>query len=101
MGKLILAVLGVASLAFTGQPMPNPTITIKPVPPVAGGKVTISYTGTPGTKLTLDWDPASEPSSVVVDENGNAEVTVPAGATSLIVDDPTGGAKPVSTMIQH
>lgn len=104
MGKLLLAVAAVASLVFptggTNEHMTNPTITISPIPPVAGQKMEITYTGTPGTKLSLDWDPASEPSSVTVDANGKAGVVVPAGATSVIVDDPTGAAKPVSSMIQ-
>lgn len=104
MGKLLLAGLvalfSLSSPDGAHQPMTSPTITISPIPPVAGQKMEITYTGTPGTKLSLDWDPASEPSSVTVDANGKASVVVPAGATSVIVDDPTGAAKPAASMIQ-
>lgn len=97
--KLALSVFAVLVLGVDTSRMSNPTISLKPSPPTAGGKLTITYTGKPGTKLELDWDPASEPSSVTVDANGNAEVTVPEDATSLIVSDPTGGAKDVATTV--
>jgi hypothetical protein len=100
MGKLLLAALAALLVPNDAGRMTNPTITISPIPPVAGQKMEITYTGTPGTKLSLDWDPASEPSSVTVDANGKASVVVPVGATSVIVDDPTGAAKAVSSMIQ-
>lgn len=99
--KLALSAFAVLVLGLDTSGMANPTISLKPTPPTAGGKLTITYTGAPGTKLDLDWDPASEPTSVVVDENGNAEVTVPEDATSLIVSDPTGGAKDVATTVYH
>lgn len=100
---LLLAVL--VSMSFTNQgPMgqdddTTPRITLTPKPPTQGGKVTITYSGTPGTVLVLDWDPAAEPTSATVGKDGNVSVTVPANATSLIVSDPNGGANWVSTVV--
>jgi len=72
--------------------MQNPiyTITIDPSPLTAGKTATITYSGPVGTKLTLDWDPAAEPSSLVVGDKGEVTLTVPTNATSLIVSDPHG-----------
>ena len=72
--------------------MPNPvyTITIDPNPPQQGCGCTISYDGPEGTVLTLDWDPRAEPSQVTIGKGGQVKVTVPAAATSLIVNDPDG-----------
>jgi hypothetical protein len=107
MGKLLLAVAAVASMSFThggtsmggGDNDPVPTITISPKPPSQGGRVTIYYTGKPGTVLDLDWDPAGTPTSCTIDSTGKAHVIVPSNASSLIVHDPTGGANDASTVV--
>lgn len=71
-----------------------PIITIDPNPATAGKKITITYTGDPGTVLVLEWDPEAEPTSVTIGEEGTACVTAPENATSLLVSDPntTNGA---------
>lgn len=76
-----------------------PTITLSPTPPSQGGRLTISYTGTPGTTLNLDWHPSGSPTTVKIDQNGQSVVVVPTTATSLIVSDPTGGAANASTVV--
>ena len=106
MRTAILALAGCAILTgMTDQgpvpPVPpQPTITISPIPPRQGEKMTITYTGKLPVTLELDWDPAGTPSSVTIPVGGSATVTVPGNATSLIVADPTpGGASPASTTI--
>jgi hypothetical protein len=93
MTRLLFAMIAAASLFFSPQEkttMQDPvyTITIDPDPLKAGKSAKITYSGPIGTTLTLDWDPSGEPSSVVIDEKGEATFTVPAAATSLVVSDP-------------
>ncbi len=54
------------------------------------------YTGAPGTVLDVDIDPGND-FTVTVDANGKFSVPTPAGAGSVIVSDPTGGASPAVT----
>lgn len=82
-----------------GDNDPVPQITISPIPPSQGSKMTVYYTGKPGTVLNLDWHPSGSPTTCTIDSTGKAVVTVPTTATSLIVSDPTGGAPAVSTTI--
>lgn len=78
----------------------QPVTTLSPLPPTQGGTLEISYTGTPGTTLELDWDPPGTPTTVVIGPNGTASVTVPAKADSLVVSDPTtNGAANQSTVV--
>lgn len=77
-----------------------PVITLTPQPPTQGGQLTISYTGTPGTTLDLDWDPPGTPKKAKIGPNGEVTVTVPDNADSLIVTDPTpNGALAASTSV--
>lgn len=93
-------ILSAALLALAAVPsLRVPTIDISPLPPRQGGKVSIIYSGTPGTVLTLTWSPTGTPSSVTIPAGGTATLPVPAGATSLIVSDPTGGASSAGTVI--
>jgi hypothetical protein len=78
-------------------------ITISPRPPVAGKSVTICYVGGPyPVTLELDWyDESLTPTSITCTaENPCVTFTVPAGATSLLVHDPSGNAEDVGTVIQ-
>lgn len=104
MGKLILAVLGVASLAFTHQgdkPVPQAEIILSPTPPTAGQPMRIKYTGKLPATIKLDWHPSGSPSSVTIPANpGYVDVEVPQGAKSLIAIDDSGEAESVSTSIQ-
>lgn len=96
-----LALLAAGLLAWSpySPHMPGPTISLRPVPPVQGKKLDIHYTGSPGTVLVLEWDPAGQPTSATIDATGSATVVVPGSATSLIVSDPAGGAQPAATMV--
>lgn len=108
MGKLLVAIATLMLPAMVTQdpePQPEsetqPEIFLSPLPPTQGQQLTIEYTGIPGTVLDLDWDPAASPSTVTIDRNGKAVVTVPANATSVVVSDPTpNGASNESTIIR-
>ncbi len=104
MGKLILAVLVVASLAFTkqgGQRLTQPEIILSPTPPTAGQSMRIKYTGKLPATIKLDWHPSGSPSSVTIPANpGHVDIDVPVGAKSLIAIDDSGEAESVSTSIQ-
>lgn len=104
MGKLLLAVLGVASLAFTnqvGQPVTQAEIILSPTPPTAGQTMRVTYTGNLPATIVLDWHPTGTPTKVSIPANpGYVDITVPRGASSLIASDSSGDADPVSTMIQ-
>lgn len=78
---------------------PIPVISLNPSPPSQGGRLTVGYTGKPGTVLNLDWHPSGTPATVTIGPNGTAVVVVPTTATSLIVSDPSGGASPVATTV--
>jgi hypothetical protein len=80
----------------------KPVITINPDPPTQGQQCTIHYTGTPGTRLDLEWSPTGlQPTTVTVDSNGNATITIPDSAVTLKITDPTpNGALAKSTPIQ-
>lgn len=81
-------------------PQARPVITLTPSPPTQGGTLEISYDGVPGTVLNLSWDPTGTPTSVTIDANGEASVTVPKDADSLIVTDPTlNGALDAATAV--
>ena len=103
MGKLILAVLGVASLAFTNQgdrPVTQAEIILSPTPPTAGQTMRIKYTGKLPATIKLDWHPAGSPASVTIPANpGWVDIEVPKGASSLIAIDESGAADPESTTI--
>lgn len=75
----------------------TPTITIQPTPPTAGDQMKLTFE--PGKTITLDWDPAGTPTSVVCNSLGEATVVVPSNATSLIASDPSGSTSSVSTTI--
>lgn len=102
MGKLLLAVLGVASLGFTTRgPMPQAEIILSPTPPSAGQTMRIKYTGKLPATIKLDWHPSGSPKSVTIPANpGYVDVEVPKGADSLIAIDESGDADPVSTAIK-
>lgn len=88
MAKLWAALL----LLVPGTMGGMPTITLDPAPPVQGQKVTIRYDGPANTTLKIEWTPPGEPSSVVIGKDGTATVTVPANATTILVDDANGSS---------
>lgn len=96
-------ILSAALLALAAVPSPYapPTITISPVPPQAGGTMTITYTGKPGTELVVTWDgqPPIPPEKVVIPAGGSASVAVPATAAAVLVSDPKGGAATTGSVI--
>lgn len=99
--SLALAVLAVLlPEGLRPEAMPQPTITISPMPPHQGETITITHTGPYPVTLLLDWDPAAEPSKITITGSGGTQVGVPDGASSLVVTDPTpGGANYVSTVV--
>lgn len=106
MGKLLFALIAVASLSFTqgGPTMGNeddnapPVITLSPIPPHQKGTMDIKFL--PNSVVLLDWHPGGGgTTSVTTDANGKASVTVPANATSVIASDPNGQAQPVSEIV--
>lgn len=77
-----------------------PVITLTPQPPTQGQSMTVEYTGTPGTKLKISWDPPGTPTEGTVGQNGKFTVTVPDNADSVIVTDPTpNGALAASSSV--
>jgi hypothetical protein len=89
-GKILTAVL-VASSMLGGSTMGDDISTrfsISPDPLVMGQKATI--TGEPGDVIDLDWDPAAEPGSVTIEDDGSVTFTVPMNVSSLIATDPDG-----------
>lgn len=101
MGKLLLAVLGVASLGFTTRgPMPQAEIILSPTPPTAGQPMRIKYTGKLPATIKLDWHPSGSPGSVTIPANpGYVDIEVPKEATSLWASDESGEADSVQTVI--
>jgi ABC-type Fe3+-hydroxamate transport system substrate-binding protein len=79
--------------------MPQPKITLDPMPPTQGQKMKVKYSGTLPVTLELDWDPAGTPTSVTITAAAGESVIVPSNATSVIVTDPSGGANAVATMV--
>lgn len=106
MGKALLA-LGCALLAAMmpaegarmGDHDMQPVIGLDPIPPHQGDKLTVTYSGRLPVTLELDWHPSGSPTTVTINSAGGTTITVPAGASSLIVHDPTGGADDESTVI--
>jgi hypothetical protein len=92
-------VLGSLLALLLGNPERMAQITISPLPPVAGQDMTISTTGmSPGDTLEVDIDPTGV-INVTLDADGKAVVKMPDNATSVIVSDPKGRAKSVSSMV--
>ncbi len=76
--------------------MPNPVITISPMPPTQGQDVTITLVdGDPDAELIVSWDPGGEHRFKL--KNGSATLKVPKTATSMIVSG--GGAASVASSI--
>jgi hypothetical protein len=67
----------------------TPVITISPDPPTQGQSMEITYTGTPGTTLNIEWTPDAQPTSVTIGPDGKAKITVPSNATAGKITDPT------------
>lgn len=63
-------------------------ITIDPNPPTQGKPATI--TADANTVLYFDWDPPGEPAQATTDARGKLTITIPAGATSVIIKDGNG-----------
>lgn len=100
-GGMKLAIAAVAAFLLGADTWRMPTIKVDPQNPRQGEKITITYSGKPGTTLDLDWDPPAEPREVEVGADGTAVVVVPSNATSLIVSDPEGGADDVAVIVAH
>lgn len=97
MGKLLLGLVLVGSLASGGTNMTGMTIT--PQPPSVGDTITIKHPGPFPITVELDWDPPATPTQLTITSDAGATCVVPAGASSLIVVDPTGACKAISTTI--
>lgn len=75
------------------------TFTFNPNPPEAGKSCTITFDGPPNSTLTLDWDPPSEPTTLVTRHDGTVTFVVPDDADSLIIRD--GDGHEDGTTISH
>lgn len=89
MGNPLSAVLPVLLLL---APMPSrdthmTDIGIDPIPPVVGS--TVTFTAGPNMKIKVEWDPGGV-IELRTDSDGKATYTVPSGATSVTVSDPSG-----------
>lgn len=94
MGKLVLvALLAVASFRC---PMPDPVITISPMPPTEGQDVTVSLVGgDENALLTVELIPGGMMEIRL--KGGSKTFKVPRGTGAMIVSG--GGAVPVSTSV--
>jgi hypothetical protein len=97
MGKTRRALVAVASLAFTNGGFQVPQITINPDPPIHGQKATIHYT--PNAKLKIEYAPGGVV-YVTCDANGDAVVSVPTNANSMLVEDANNASVSAGFLVQ-
>lgn len=77
-----------------------PTITIDPDPPVQGQTAKICSDVTLPATLTVEGRPSGAwVTSIELDENGCAEITVPANGESVRITDPNGQAPALSRIV--
>ena len=83
------------------NPSQQPAITVNDSTPQVGDTISVSYSGPKPVTLDLNWDPAGSPTTITIPANGIAKLKIPAGASSLIITDPTpNGADAVPLVIQ-
>jgi hypothetical protein len=75
----------------------GPTITITPMPPVQGQTMRVEHSRGSGVTIYFDWKPTGSPTSAVTNAQGQVDVVVPRGATSVVVYG--GQASQVGTVI--
>lgn len=79
----------------------EPSIWIEPDPPIAGQNLRVGYTGELPVTLEIKLVPAGDPEEVTITSAppGWAEFTVPAGASSILIHDPTEAAKDLARVV--
>lgn len=80
----------------------RPVIALIPRPPKQGGTASVCYTGGPLPQvLKLDWLPAGlEPDEAECPEIGGCVlIRVPVNAVAVVISDPSGKARSLSTSI--
>lgn len=100
--RKFLPVLALALASFTQRSdMARPTITLDPIPPVAGSTAKVTYSGPLPVTLTVRWRPSSAGvATIEIPSGGAATIDIPKGATFVSLTDPTNGADEEASVVQ-